>query len=273
MRRLLLCLPLVLTACPRAPEATPDGGAAVDGAVATVVDAGSKAAAVAPDAGTPPAPAADAKRVVQAWTEALVKHDMAALEKLYAPEVFYYTAPRPRASVLSAKKAVASPGEPYKQEIRGAIEVTENGRRATFTRRWGRGYDRVDTRTALVLSGSPLVITEERDVVRPPGACEDALVSIVGAQPQARAAMARAERALATHPDSHLLENWPERQDDGTTTGAIGIAHPDRFETVVLYNLTGAGPGGGELTISAETDMKVSAADIAKARAACLPKK
>ena len=98
MRRALL--PVLLLACKSNNNAAPPAPSASVAATPT--------ASAAPPAESPAH--AEARRVVQAWSDALDKHDLVALEKTYGdPVVFYKLGPKPKKTVLAMKRSVLGP--------------------------------------------------------------------------------------------------------------------------------------------------------------------
>ena len=174
-------------------KATPSLPAAIDAsvAVAVTVDA---APALSPDD--------DVRRVVRAWSDALDRHDVDALGALYADNVFFYTSVRTKAQVLAAKTSALGPTSTFHQQIVGDIAVT-NGR-ATFTKRSGNGTKLASGQAVLVVAGSPLAITEERDAPRPPASCEAAVMDVVDAIPAVKKQMDDIRKNVAKTPDANL---------------------------------------------------------------------
>lgn len=256
MRRFALLLLLAGCSTKTAPTAS-DAGVAVDAAVPdAAVEA---AAALSPDD--------DARRIVHAWSDALDRHDIDALDPLYAKNVYFYTSLRTKAQVLAAKRSVLPPGSTFHQEIVGDITITDNGggtKKATFTKRSGSGK-LVDSPAILILGGTPMAITQERDAPPPPASCEATLMSVVNAMPAVKKEMDATRANLAKTPDANEGGMGPEKQGDGSWTGALGVFHPDRFESIVQFSYA---KGALAVTVMGD-DQKASAADLAKLKAAC----
>lgn len=205
--------------------------------------------------------------LVRAWSEALDRHDLVTLEKLYADEVFFYSAKRSRADVMKAKASALGPGSTFHQTIVGTIEISDGGQRATFTKRSGTGPKLASSKAVLVFGGKPLRITEERDAVKPKGSCDEVASRIVWAHPQTKKILAGLEKELAKHPNRHLGGMGDATLDDGVTSGTIGVHHPDRFESIVFYTVE-----DGVLRISSASDddaFPIKPAEAAEIKAAC----
>lgn len=250
MRRLAALLFLVGCTKATPPGATTDAG--VEGGIVVAVDA---APALSPDD--------DVRRVVRAWSDALDRHDVDALGALYADNVFFYTSVRTKAQVLAAKKSALGSTSTFHQQIVGDVAVT-NGR-ATFTKRSGNGTKLASSDAVLVVAGSPLVITEERDAPQPRdvGSCEAAVMGVVEAIPAVKKELEAIQKNVAKAPDLHMGGIGPEREDDGTIDGQLGVHHPDRFESVVQFSYSAK----GALSVSLMGDEYTSDAKAASDKA------
>jgi hypothetical protein len=232
MRWSLLAL-VLLVGCKTKNDAAP--GAAQAASVVSVASAPSASASASSAAAD--TPEKEVERVVRAWSDALDKHDVAALEKLYADPVFFYTKSQPKKTVLAMKKSVLGPTSTFHQQIMGKIEVTTTGKgyAATFTKRSGNGTKLGDTKALLVLSGTPLAIAEERDAPRPAESCETVAASVMWAIPAVKKAMDDVRKNLEKFPDRHEGGIAPMTMEDGTIVMEWGVHHPDRFERIVSY--------------------------------------
>lgn len=230
MRRALPLLLLLLAACKSKPaEPTPAPSASVASPIAS---------ASAPPAASGSPEQQEAERVVRAWSDALDKHDVAALEKVYADTVvFYASGSKPKAEVLAIKKSALGPTSTFHQQIMDKIEVTKTpkGYEATFTKRSGNGTKLGDTKALIVLSGSPLLITEERDYPRAKESCEEVASSVAWSAPAVKKAMDAVRKELPKFPDRHEGGIGPETFEDGSIQASIGVHHPDRFERIASY--------------------------------------
>lgn len=249
MRRFAVLLPLLLSACSRTKAAD----------IADASPAAASSAALVAEL--------DPEGLVRAWSEALDRHDLVALEKLYADEVFFYTAKRSRADVMKAKASALGAGSTFHQTIIGTIEISDEGKRATFTKRSGTGPKLASSKAVLAFGGKPLRITEERDAVKPKGTCDEVASRIAWAHPHTKKILAGLEKELAKHPDRRLGGMGEAALDDGVTSGTIGVHHPDRFESIIFYIVE-----DGVLRISSASDedaFPIKAADAAEIKAAC----
>ncbi|HSO34898.1 MAG TPA: hypothetical protein VLT33_20355 [Labilithrix sp.] len=165
-------LALALTvACSRR---TPDAGPVSDAAPATP-------SASAPDAAPPwIIPLDDANRkILTAWNDALDRHDLPALERIYAPGVGFYGHLLPRATVLEIKKRALGPKSTFRQSIvseptmmvrgdAGDIKLRTDGADTIFfvKRTSNQGKTR-DTRASVVVRDG-LVLEESDALAYPP---------------------------------------------------------------------------------------------------------
>jgi ketosteroid isomerase-like protein len=204
------------------------------------VPSASVAAPIAVDAGF--TPEQEAAGVVKTWNDALDKHDVAALEKVYADNVvFYALGSKPKASVIAMKKSALGPKSTFHQQIVDKIEVTktDKGFEAAFTKRSGNGTKLGDTKALLVLAGSrgELRITEERDYPRPKESCEDVASLVAWGIPEVKKAMDDVRAELKKHPDRTEGGLGPMTMEDGTIVASLGVHSPERFETIASYTV------------------------------------
>lgn len=229
MRRALLLV--LLLACKSNNNATPPAPSA---SVAST-----PSASVAPPAENPAH--AEARRVVQAWSDALDKHDLVALEKTYGdPVVFYKLGPKPKKTVLAMKRSVLGPKSTFHQQIMDRIEIAPAPKdtwQATFTKRSGNGTKLGDTQAFLVLGGSPLVIVEERDAPRQATSCEEVASSVAWEVPAVKKAMDGVRKELPKYPDRNEGGIGPETFEDGTIQASIGVHSPERFERIASFTV------------------------------------
>jgi hypothetical protein len=182
----------------------------------------------------------EAERIVRAWSDALDKHDVAALENVYADSVvFYNLGTKPKKSVLAMKKSALGPKSTFHQQIIDRIDVKKSGERyeATFTKRSGNGTKLGDTQALIVLSGTPLRITEERDAPRPKTSCEDVASDVAWNTEPVKKAMDAVRKELPKYPDRNEGGIGPEKFEDGTIQASIGVHQPERFETIASYTV------------------------------------
>lgn len=229
MRRALVVL-VLLTACKSKETTTTPAPSA---SVATPIVSASSSAA--PTVATPEK---EAERVVRAWSDALDKHDLAALDNVYGdPVVFYNLGSKPKKTVIAIKKSALGPKSTFHQQIIDKVDVKKNGERyeATFTKRSGNGAKLGDTQALVVLSGSPLRITEERDAPRAKTSCEEVASDVAYNCEPVKKAMDGVRKELPKYPDRHEGGMGPEKFEDGTIQGSFGVHQPERFETIASY--------------------------------------
>jgi len=240
------------------------------------------AASVTPSA-TPlrptPATAEDpAARVVRAWSDALDRHDLAALERVYGASVVFYGRPRTKSAVLAAKRVAFAKQPTFRQELIGdvALERGDDARvTATFTKRSGTDAAfSVDTAT-LVLAPSPAgyVVVEEADAdslrrqASSPSACEAKASEVVNALSEVRRATADAMRdADQSDGGARFGGVGPNDDGEGGITFALGVHTDERFETRVVASVSR--DGVLTVTISGD-DVAVPAAALRAVREAC----
>lgn len=224
MRRALLVIPLLLIACKsNSSGPTPAPSSSIASPVVSAAPAEQ-----------------EAERVVRAWSDALDKHDVAALENVYADNVVFYKAgSKPKAKVIALKKSALGPQSTFHQQIMDKVAVTktDKGYEATFTKRSGNGTKLGDTKAQLLLSGTPLRITEERDAPRTATSCEEVASAIAWEVPAVKKAMDDVRKELPKFPDRSEGGIGPETFEDGTIQASIGVHSAERFERIASYTV------------------------------------
>lgn len=277
----LLCF-LYVSACRDNASTTTDAGVA-----ATVADAAPSPSASSPKAtegdAAPDASgltrADEARRIVRAWNDALVKHDVDALKPLYAPQVKFYTSEMSRAAVLGAKRRALGPKSTFRQEITSELEILPSGDgvSVSFNKRSGPAEKLADVRATLVLTGNPMAIRQERDAASDArlapsdldDRCGNVVLKIVRAMPAVKKVLAGVEAELPKFPERHMGGMGPIREADGQLTGGLGVHSDERYEALVWYSV---GPNGVlEVTApSASQDpLPVAPADAARVSTTC----
>lgn len=220
----------------------------------------------------------DARRIVRAWNDALVKHDVDALTPLYAPRVKFYTSEMSRAAVLGAKRRALGPKSTFRQEIISELEILPSGDgvAVSFNKRSGPAGKLADVRATLVLTGTPMAISQERDAVSDArlapsdldDRCGNVVLKIVQAMPAVKKVLAGAEAELPKYPDRRMGGMGPIREADGQLTGGLGVHSDERYEALVWYSVS---PNGVlEVTAGASPDpLPVAAADATRIAATC----
>lgn len=152
MRRIALAL-VVLGACRSKPTPVEDPQ--------PTTTASAPIASAAVDAARPKAPPLTPQQAVEQWNVAHVKHDLKALEGLYAAHVQFYGQAFTNQQCIAAKKAAFAKSPDYTQTIRD-IEAKSDGT-VTFTKTSTVKGKSTDYPAILVVSNG--VITAETDKI------------------------------------------------------------------------------------------------------------
>jgi hypothetical protein len=283
-RRALALLPfLFLVACRENAPATTDAGAAATVTpsaepTSSASAASNRDAAAAPDA-SPLTRADEARRIVRAWNDALVKHDVDALTPLYAPRVKFYTSEMSRAAVLGAKRRALGPTSTFRQEIISELELLPSGDGVTvsFNKRSGPAGKSADVRATLVLSGNPMAIREERDAASDArlapsdldDRCSNVVTKTVQAMPAVKKVLAGAEAELPKYPDRRMGGMGPVREADGQLTGGLGVHSDERYEALVWYSVSPNGVLEVTAPSASPNPLPIAPADAARISATC----
>jgi hypothetical protein len=240
-------------------EPSSGAGAAQPASSAGPTPSASESPRAAPD------PQADAARAfVASWSHALDAHDVARLEKLYAPVVCFYGKVVPRSDVMHAKRAALGARSTFHQTIAGAVEVQrqpDGGVAAIFLKRSGPVDHLRDVAARLVLRSRPgpsgaYDVVEEADATDSPAAAKpDGCASEAWKQSEAADAEDRCEEAVQGVvnelpgvkrflEEAHRYEG-PERslggmgpQEDGDELlYSMGFHTAERYEMHVFYSV------------------------------------
>jgi hypothetical protein len=260
-RAAILGLVVVVAAChqEKKTEAVPDASVAP---VVTVVDAGV------------PEKKDEIRAAVLAWSDALDRHDLAALEAIYAPRVDLYGTSVPRAAAIATKKQAFARTPTFKQSIALPIAIEPRGETfvATFVKRSGPDGKLRDANAKLVLArgdGGAIVVTVETDAATEKrgaeaSSCEAVAGRVVHALPQVKKLLAEDEKALGK--DKHVGGIGPIEDPAGGFTASLGVHHPDRFESQIQYDVDAK----GKLTVTVMgEDVTPPAAALAEVAKAC----
>jgi hypothetical protein len=186
---------------------------------------------------------------VRAWSDALDRHDLAALERSYGASVVFYGRTRAKAAVMAAKRGAFEKQPAFRQEISGAIALERGGDgrvSATFSKRTGDAVAfSVDT-ARLVLAPSPggYLVVEEADAASLSGAassasvCESKASEIVNALPDVQRATAEAMKE-AEQSDGGVRFGGVGPNDDGEGgfVFSLGVHTDERFESRVVASV------------------------------------
>lgn len=226
----------------------------------------------------PDAPEDPAKRAVRAWSDALDRHDLRALERVYDASVVFYGQPRSRTAVLAAKRAAFEKQRSFRQELVGdiALAAAADGRvTATFTKRSGDDAAFSVATATLVLAPSPqgYVVVEEADAASlrrrtsPPAACEAKATEVVNELPEVKRATADAmDDAEQSDGGAHFGGVGPNEDGEGGITFSLGVHTDERFEARVVASV--AKDGALSVTVLG-SDVAVPAAVRRAVREAC----
>lgn len=287
--------PVPSTDAAATPDAAPSFLAASAGAIVPAVDggasldAGARGVASCASVEIPPTKSyvsvtleearASSTCLVQAWSDALARHDLAALGSFYGERVVYYGKPTSRTAVLEAKRAALRPPSRFTQTIGpvqmqrvaidGEIRVT-----TAFEKTSGTPPRLTTVEATIVFAGRPLRIVEETDRPSEDGAsraadarCEAAVLDVVRALPDVRKILGETEAALRKSTDRAMGGVGPFPRV-GTTrlSGGFGVHQPERYEALVWYSLED--PDRLTVTVMGE-DVKIPAAAQGRITAAC----
>lgn len=267
-----------VAACRREEPRPVAGSPAASASIASAVPS----ATAAPSVSTPPvAPMATvdpAERAVRAWSEALDRHDLEGLARLYGPSVVFYGQPRSKAAVVAAKRAAFAKQRSFRQELVGDIALARapDGRvTATFTKRSGDGAAfSVDTATlVLAPSAAGYVVVEEADAASlarrasSPSVCEAKATEVVNALPEVKRATADAMTdADQSDGGARFGGVGPNDDGEGGITFALGLHTDERFETRVVASVA---KNGALSVMVLGSDVAVPAAALRAVREAC----
>jgi hypothetical protein len=233
-------LSLAAVACHRnSPSAGNGPGDAATGALP------SPSSAQQPDA------VAGARRAIQAWNDALNRHDAGGMEGLYDARVRFYGRDESRATVLKAKQSALSRDSTFTQQIEGPITISSGNAGelvATFVKRSGSAGKLSDVHATLTLreveAGLPL-IAEESDEASShrhddagPADCETTAVRIVNALPEVKRAVANAKRAADQSGGRVTFGGLgPIYDGDSKFSAGLGVYNDQSFQEQVSYTV------------------------------------
>jgi hypothetical protein len=213
--------------------------------------------------------------VVRAWDAALDKHDLDALDRLYAERVVFYGRPLTKAAVIQAKRAAFAKQSSYSQQIIGEIKLerADDGRvSASFLKRTGdAGKSRtVSAKLLLALGPQGYRVAEETDeasAARAQPDCEAKTHEIVEALPQVRRATSDAMKE-ADQSDGGLTFGGvgPSDDDEGGFVVSTGLHSDERFDARIVTSVNRS--GALTVTVLGE-DVPVPPAALEAVRRAC----
>lgn len=216
---------------------------------------------------------------VRTWSDALDRHNLAALESMYDERVRFYGQDLNRAQVLAAKRAALGPGSRFHQTLGADIDVRPGDQGtwvAVFTKRSGRDDSLHTAQGRLVLraqDGGALRVVEETDEATENRAgvlqrakCQEVAAREVNALPAVQRAVKSAKRAAAESDGAAYFGGMMPVEDDDSFTAEIGINSEMRFEAEVVYSVDRS----GLLTVNAlDKDQVVPADALARVKRAC----
>jgi hypothetical protein len=218
-------------------------------------------------------------RAVQAWSDALDRHGLAALEHLYADPVQFYGHQHSRSSVIRAKKAAFAKQPDFRQRLIGNIDVQtapDGTLAASFLKRTEGGGRTLVIGALLRLARATdgaLLVTQESDVesekqsaAGTASSCVETAAGVVDSLPQVKQAVESAQKAADDSGGSARFGGIGPTEDNDGVSASMGIHTDERFETFVSYSVDKA----GRLTVSAGgDDVSVPAPLLRKVASAC----
>jgi hypothetical protein len=216
-------------------------------------------------------------RAVRAWNEALGRHDLAKLEKMYVDEVLFYGYRRSKGEVIAAKRAEFERRPKFEQEIIGHIQVDRvlpDLVIARFVKKAGPpdDFEVIDARLELRGTGE-LLISEESDEKSLaqqntiPEGCYGKAREVVNSIPAVTRAAEERTRELATSNGAKRFGGFgPEPDGAGGFQVLEGLYVEDSLQVRIAYEVDRS----GHLTVTAQgVDVKPSKAGLAAVERAC----
>ena len=204
-------------------------------------------------------------RKVRAWNQALDRHDVETLGKLYADKVRFYGQERSKVAVMSAKRTALKKQPGFRQELIGEISLERNNGnvRATFQKKSGLPGNFLVISATLELAphAGDFVIVEESDQAsaqKEPvngGGCEEKAAEVAHALPEAKRAITEAmQEADRSDGGSSFGGFGPNEDGEGGFSAAEGLHTDGRFEPRFVYSVDRKGrltvmAGGQELEV------------------------
>jgi hypothetical protein len=196
-------------------------------------------------------PNAPAYRAVRAWNDALDRHDLAKLEKLYDDQVLFYGFRRSKAEVIAAKKADFEKRPKFSHEIIGNIEVQrvfDGLVIASFHKKSGPPDDFEVIEARLALTGAEFLVSEEQDARSIeqqnaiPEDCYKKASEVVNTIPAVARAGEEGSRELAESKGSKRLGGFgPEPDGAGGFQVVEGLYIEDFMHTSIAYQVDRSG--------------------------------
>ena len=217
-----------------------------------------------------------AYRAVLAWNEALERHDLVKLEKVYANEVLFYGYKRSKADVLAAQRAHFQKHPKFHQEIIGKIElqrVFDDLVQARFTKKSGTPEDFEVVSSKLDLRGVEFLVDEESDEknsseqeVMPEG-CQAKIRHALDATPGIARVGAQITRDAEKSKGRAQVGGFgPQPDGEGGFDFVEGLSTGDRLESRITYHVD----RGGKLTVRAlSAEVKIPQAALEAVEQAC----
>lgn len=212
------------------------------------------------------------------WNDALDKHDLDKLTKVYAPRVKLYGSELSRAKVIEAKKRAFTEDPTFKQEIVLPITVTkvDDTYVVTFTKRSGGTKESIVQARVVVVDG---LVSEESDASTDKRATEPA---VVGSDPCEAAIREAALTIPACKTAIDASRNSATKGGRFYEVGSPSLHHVEKASYVHEWQFSPSPSSpthiaasaeyteADELTVSCEyKDAVVVAATKAKVKAAC----
>lgn len=220
-------------------------------------------------------PNASAYRAVRAWNDALDRHDLENLERIYGDEVFSYGYRRSKVDLLKAKRAMFEQRPNFRQEIIGDIDLQrpiEDVVVATFVTKSGPPENFEVTGARLELRGATLLVTEESDdsSLKQQNAisqiCYDKAAEVVSSLASVVRVRAEVEHELAKSTGRKRIGGFgPQPDDAGGFQVVEGVYIEEFLHTRVRYEVD----RGGHLTVWADKEVTPSRAALESVQRAC----
>jgi hypothetical protein len=246
---------------------------------------------------------------VTAWNRALDRHDVTALDGLYAQDVCFYGQRMTKSAILESKRRALSADGTFQQQIVGAIEVVAvvsgESAIATFVKRSGDPGHLQDVRARIFLKNFAIdyarpdakwsiageneanaaskpaldhceseVAYSFKNIPEADSRCDEAASEVFGELPEVKRAMARMWKdynaRVKDEPNIAVGGFGPQENGDGSYTVARGLHTDERFEDFAGYRVDRS-TGRLEVSISGEDSPPISAPNLRKVEAACKP--
>lgn len=233
----------------------------------------------APSAVITPSPGSPEDLVLR-WTRALNEKDLSGLSKLYAERVNFYGQWLSRDQVLKRKSEALQRTPDFEQTIVGQPQVTRSQGKVlvSFLKRSGSRTATTNVQASLRLVQTPeLRIAEETDSPTqsrftgdraaprtPAERCQLAVIALIESTADGQALARNIDRDIQQAPNKGELRAGglgpmdPDSAEDDTFQYAMGVHHPERFESYAWFTVNAR---TGAITVSTITDQEPRTAE------------